>query len=694
MGYTSCKNCSYNYCHTYEYKGLYFADYCHITFIEFKEIVDYIDDLLYKGKIKHGENYLKTLMPRLETFDDVNYRGSNLKFICVKNRIKYFYVVMKLIEETKNGSKINDQIIEEALQYGISKSPKAKKFLYLVIPSKEDSDKFVNGIKNTLITINPQDSLFVYNGMSLIDICKTLAIKYEKTKKEVITYLKSHIGNSMEEAIMSCIAKDSKGRARYFYKNKDVRILCIEKGIGYHALKCSLITKQKNLKNKEIFVSMEDLYTEFFKTYELYENLTYKDQRLVDYLRENNISLYTVISYIDTYKDLLTGYTTEELIDMAIYSAQNHRTTLFYKGEPIVDYCRRNLIPVNMFKSFIRSVQKKNSSLTLKEAIKFCVKEIEPITSSECNYKGLSLYRICGLCNFDYNSLLFRLLAEVKKGTHVKIALSMIVRDNLDKDLKIGDEYLLDFCIDRNYDYREVIGLINKSVEEWSKLIAYNNYFRRVQLIKPNERIIKEALSKYEARRNPKHLKSMVDFLKTRTASKNNGLYKAEDFLNVDSYVVTNLLLNGYTPYTATMIIYYFFDCYNVDNNKSISDRKLGDLELLVSLLNEDSLKVLQSINDIYLLIRLYKCDLFDTTNRIFELKRDLISKCVNEYYIPEQLVKKAILEAIDNCNSNDENTMLKAIDEVENTCKTVIVCPSFINMEVMTKTKCKKEDK
>ena len=601
---------------------------------------------------------------------------------------------MSLIESTKKGLEINDKVIEDAIQYGISMSPKAKKFLYLVIPSKEDSDKFINGIKNNFLLDNPKDSLFVCNGIQLKEICKTLSLNYEKTKGEVINYIKLHPGIIVDDAIIMCVAKDSRGRARYFYKNRDVRILCIEKGINHSGLKNSLTQKQKNLRKKDIFVSMEDLYTEFFKTYESYEDLTYKDQKLSDYLRENNISMYAVISYIDTNKDILTGYTLEELIDMAIYSAQNYRTTLFYNGEPVVDFCRKNHIPVNMFKGFIKSVQRNNSSLTLKEVIEFCVKEIEPITSSECNYKGLSLYKICGLCDLDYHTLLNSLLTEVKKGTHVKIALSMVIRNNLDESLKIGDEYLLDYCIDRNYDYHEVIGLVNKSVEEWSKLIAYENYHSRVRLVKPNEKIIKEAISKYEARRNPKHLKAMTDFLKTKSISNNTGLYKVEDFLNVDSYCVTNLLLNGYTPYNAVMMVYYFFDCYNVDHNRSLSDRKLGDLEYLVRLLNDKDLNVLESINDLYLLVRLYKCGLYDTTSRIFELKSDMINRCVNTYYIPEQLVKKSILDAIDNCNSNDKNTMLKAIDDVENTCKTVIVCPSFINMGFMTKTKCKKEDK
>ena len=161
--------------------------------------------------------------------------------------------------------------------------------------------------------------------------------------------------------------------------------------------------------------------------------------------------------------------------------------------------------------------------------------------------------------------------------------------------------------------------------------------------------------------------------------------------------LTADLIVRGYTPYTATMMTYYFYDTYTTDNHaKCVSDKQLEKIELLVQIFNDENYNdMISSITDLFVLVKLFKCGLVDTREQIFRLKSDLIFRCMNEYSVPEQFVKDSILEAIDKCNSNDQETMLRFIDSfVNDKCKSGIGDPIFINIGFMTKTKCKKEDK
>ena len=690
--------------HDFKYKNYDLAEYCHRTFIEFREITKHVDNLYDERIIDDKQKYISKLLDKIEKYDELSYKDSNLKLLCYRNKIKYFLVILYIISRVGDKTNVSELLIEEAIKYGINNSKKAKPFNEIVYPSKEASIEFLNSINNKFLLDNLDESKLMYNGMVLKEYCESVSISYEnvldKIKYNLVYKCKLSLDEIIEKAVKFYSPKVPKKhgpKSIYFYKGEEIPTVCKNKNIDNAILYKTLSIKRKNLKKVGQNVSMQELYTEFFTKYEIYERLKYKGKRLIDYLNENNINAYSVIMYIDNNASKLSGYTMSEIIEMAIYCAEHKKTILlFYKGQPVFDYCRKNGIKPGTFKSFYTTIKAKHPKFKAKQVMEYCVNAIQPLISKDCNYKGLSLIELSSLSGIEYYRLFNGLLKKLEKLSDVKKALEIVFISLLDPNLKIGDELLFDYCLDRKYDYIEVTGLINRIIEVKNKEIGEGHAHKGKPRVVINNNIIREALLKYEARRNPKYLKEMINFLKTRTHKNTSGLYKVLNFLNLDQMYVGELIVRGYSPYTATMMTYYFYDSYTTETHtKCLSDKKLENLETFIKAFKDERFKnQMSNINYIFLLVRLYKCGLVDTRDQIFRLKSDMINRCVNEYYIPEQLVKNAILETIDNCNSNDKETMLKAIDRVEDTCKTVIVCPSFINIGILTKTKCKKEDK
>ncbi|MBR4351315.1 MAG: hypothetical protein IKP98_03750 [Bacilli bacterium] len=708
------------------YKGYDLRDYCFRAFIEYKAIIKHVnlhfDKLFETGSTKEKQKYIDKLLERIEQYDTLSFRGSNLKLLCFKNRILYFEVIMFILGNIKDDSEINDTLIMEAIRYGISVSKKAKSIGELYYPSEQESIDFLNSISNRFLLDDLSDDKLMYKGEMLKVYCDSNNIDYKEMLNKIQYYLTYKCKMPLEKIIEECVqfftpkvpeeSKEKKVKRRksgFTFHGEDIYTVCEEKNINYEILYKSQVRKQENLRKKGDHVSIQNLYTRFFIMYEKYENIIYKDQRLVDYLNEHNINVYSVITYIDRFKDRLTGYTMDELIDMAIYCAEHKKTILlFYNGQPIFDYCREVGINPVTFKSFIETTRTNYPKLTYKGVIEHCVRAIQPLLSEDCNYKGLSLTKLSRLTGIEYHKLFNGLIDEletekeetedaVKPKKDIEEVLRNIVSKYSYGALKIGDESLLDHCLDRDYDYNEVIGLINKIVETKKKAIGDGNARKGKPRIKADNDIAMDALSKYEARRKPEYLKEMINFLKTKTHRNTDQLYKVLNFLNIDQMLTADLIVRGYTPYTATMMTYYFYDTYTTDNHaKCVSDKQLEKIELLVQIFNDENYKdMISSITDLFVLVKLFKCGLVDTREQIFRLKNDLIFRCMNEYSAPEQFVKDSILEAIDKCNSNDQETMLRFIDSfVDDKCKSGIGDPIFINIGFMKKTKCKKEDK
>ena len=506
---------------------------------------------------------------------------------------------------------------------------------------------------------------YFYKGMTLKEFCKLHPeIKYS-TIRVYITEEKTKNSNlTDEEIIEQYLNIEHKGIYKYYYLGIPLKQYCDENNLNY----INIINYMCRYRNSDKYIKMSDnefveLLMEHYQPFEpkyLYNGIT-----LRKYCNQNNLSYFSVVTYIK--RKIANGSTKsiDELIDEGIKTINRYGIIYYYKGIPLKDYAEENNLNVKSIRGVILK-KRLRSNKSLQEIVDECVESYQKF-SIKYYYNGIPLLKYCNSIGLNYNTVIQKYLYEYSDKTDISIddAIKEIVDYYIDNPpmrtkYYFNNQSLYKFCDTNGYPYLALFRRI-KTLE------SKNNFLDR-------EQIIDAALKKYEDKLEIDKIVEIFNNLKNNNIYDINEIKNICNFLKIDFESVSDLVSMDFTYNQAINMIWYFSDKTLNNDYKIISDNKIEYIFNLIVKLKNSEIDVEQI--KLYDLIGIYKSCLYDTRNEILLRQKKYIYKTIyslcNSYDIKiynsnyedyESEIKYYLLKVIDRINLNIEGQIIKYID-------------------------------
>lgn len=621
----------------YFYNVTSLSKYCEDNDININAIRTRIWKLKKKEKYKnYSEQEIVNMV--IENYGTNNvkymYKGTTLRQYCLENGISVETIhsrINTLKKENKNLS--NDELVILAME-------------------KFDNKNF----------------RFFYKGSSLKEYCKSHPdINYNAIRMYINREKEKHPELSDEELIDKYIAKEHKGKYKYYYLGIPLKQYCYENNLNYKNL-ISYISRYKHnnsskeLTNDELIEAILDKYQPFEPKY-LYQGLT-----LREYCIKNNLSYYSVVSFVK--RKLLKDNTQNinNLIDEGIKTINRYGIIYYYKGIPLKDYAKKNNLNASSIRCAILRKQIR-SNKQLQEIVDECVETYQKF-SIKYYYKGIPLITYCNRIGLNYNTVIQKYLYEYADITDI----------NIDKDIsQIVDNYIENPPVKTKYYFN------NKSLTKFCDVNGYPYLaiWRRIKTLETkdeilnNDQIIELAIKKYESRLQIDKINEIFNKLKNIKENDINEIKNICDFLKIDFENVTDLVKMDFSYSQAIKMIWYFWDKLDNNSYKIITDKKIKDIFTLIDNLKNSNMEIKKIEKfELYDLIGIYKSELYDARNEILlrqnrYIHKTLYSLCSN-YNIPvnssnyedfKSEIKYYLLMVIDRTNLNICGQIIKYMD-------------------------------
>ena len=617
----------------YFYNGIPLSKYCKDNDINISTIRSRI---WKKKQSKKYENYTEQEIVDMviEAYGSAikyMYKGISLRQYCLDNGINIGTINSRINNLRKQNEKLsNDELVILAMEEFDNKN---FRFFYKSVPLKEYCESHPEINYNTIRTY----------------------INREKEKNPEL---------SDEELIEQYLDKEHKGIYKYYYLGIPLKQYCDENNLSYR----NLITYMSRYRNTDNFKGLSD--DEFVEAimdqYQPFEpKYLYKGLTLREYCIQNDLSYYSVVSFVK--RRLAKGSTKsiDDLIDEGIKTINRYGIIYYYKGIPLKDYAEQNDLNASSIRCAILRKQLR-SNKPFQEIINECVESYQKF-SIKYYYNGIPLLTYCNNIGLNYNTIIQRYLYEYADKTDIDIdeTIKQIVdyyieHPPLKTKYYFNDQSLTKFCDVNGYPYLAIWRRI-KTLESKDNLLN-------------NDQIIVSAIKKYEDRLEINKISEIFDKLKSNKKNDISEIKNICTFLKIDFENVNDLVSMDFSYNQAINMIWYFSDKKTSNDYKMITDKKIKDIFTLI-----DNLK--NSKNDIeqfelYDLIGIYKSELYDSRNEILLRQKKYIYKTLhslcNGYEIKvnnsnyedfESEIKYYLLMVINRTNLNIYGQMIKYMD-------------------------------
>jgi hypothetical protein len=559
------------------------------------------------------------------------YKGISLRQYCLDNGIKIETIYSRINNLRKQNEKLsNDELVILAMEEFDNKN---FRFFYKGIPLKE------------YCRIHPEIN---YNTIRTY-------INIEKERNPKL---------SDEELIEQYLDKEHKGIYEYYYFGIPLKQYCDENNLSYKNIIAYMSRYRNNnsfkdLNDDEFVEAIMDQYQPFEPKY-LYKGLT-----LREYCIQNDLSYYSVISFVK--RRLVKGSTKsiDDLIDEGIKTINRYGIIYYYKGMPLKDYALENDLNASSIRCAILRKQLK-SNKPLQEIIDECVESYEKF-SIKYYYNGIPLLTYCNSIGLNYNTIIQKYLYEYSDKTDIGTdeAIKQIVdyyieHPPLKTKYYFSDQSLTKFCDENGYPYLAI--------------------WRRIKILESrddaldNDQIIALAIKKYEDKLQIDKISEIFDKLKSNKIRDINEIKNICTFLKIDFENVNDLVNMNFSYNQAINMIWYFSDKKNNDDCKMITDNKIRDVLTLIDNLRNSKNDIEQF--ELYDLIGIYKSNLYDSRNEILLRQKRYIYKTIyslcssygvkvnnNNYEDFESEIKYYLLMVINRTNLNIYGQIIKYMD-------------------------------
>ena len=614
----------------YFYNGIPLSKYCKDNDINISTIRSRI---WKKKQSKKYENYTEQEIVDMviEAYGSAikyMYKGISLRQYCLDNGINIGTINSRINNLRKQNEKLsNDELVILAMEEFDNKN---FRFFYKGVPLKEycESDPEIN--YNTIRTY----------------------INREKEKNP---------GLSDEELIEQYLDKEHKGIYKYYYLGIPLKQYCDENNLSYKNI-ITYISRYRNndsfkdLNDDEFVEAIMDQYQPFEPKY-LYKGLTLREHCI-----QNDLSYYSVISFVK--RRLAKGSTKsiDDLIDEGIKTINRYGIIYYYKSIPLKDYAEQNDLNISSIRCAILRKQLR-SNKPLQEIINECVESYQKF-SIKYYYNGIPLLTYCNSIGLNYNTVIQKYLYEYADKTDIGIdeAIKQIVDYYIEHPpvktkYYFNDQSLTKFCDVNGYPYLAI----------WRRIKTLESKDDSLD----NEQIIASAIKKYEDRLQINKINEIFDKLKSGKINNINEIRNICDFLKVDFENVNDLVSMDFSYNQAINMIWYFSDKKTSNDYKMITDKKIKDIFTLIDNLKNSKKDIEQF--ELYDLIGIYKSELYDSRNEILLRQKKYIYKTLhslcNGYEIKvnnsnyedfESEIKYYLLMVINRTNLNIYGQMIK----------------------------------
>ena len=559
------------------------------------------------------------------------YKGIALRQYCLDNGINIGTINSRINNLRKQNVELsNDELVILAMEEFDNKN---FRFFYKSVPLKEYCESHPEINYNTIRTY----------------------INREKEKNPEL---------SDEELIEQYLDKEHKGIYKYYYLGIPLKQYCDENNLSYR----NLITYMSRYRNTDNFKGLSD--DEFVEAimdqYQPFEpKYLYKGLTLREYCIQNDLSYYSVVSFVK--RRLAKGSTKsiDDLIDEGIKTINRYGIIYYYKGIPLKDYAEQNDLNASSIRCAILRKQLR-SNKPLQEIINECVESYQKF-SIKYYYNGIPLLTYCNNIGLNYNTIIQRYLYEYADKTDIDIdeTIKQIVdyyieHPPLKTKYYFNDQSLTKFCDVNGYPYLAIWRRI-KTLESKDNLLN-------------NDQIIVSAIKKYEDRLEINKISEIFDKLKSNKKNDISEIKNICTFLKIDFENVNDLVSMDFSYNQAINMIWYFSDKKTGNDYKMITDKKIKDIFTLIDNLKNSKKDIEQF--ELYDLIGIYKSELYDSRNEILLRQKKYIYKTLhslcNGYEIKvnnsnyedfESEIKYYLLMVINRTNLNIYGQIIKYMD-------------------------------
>ena len=617
----------------YFYNGIPLSKYCKDNDINISTIRSRI---WKKKQSKKYENYTEQEIVDMviEAYGSAikyMYKGISLRQYCLDNGINIGTINSRINNLRKQNEKLsNDELVILAMEEFDNKN---FRFFYKSVPLKEYCESHPEINYNTIRTY----------------------INREKEKNPEL---------SDEELIEQYLDKEHKEIYKYYYLGIPLKQYCDENNLSYR----NLITYMSRYRNTDNFKGLSD--DEFVEAimdqYQPFEpKYLYKGLTLREYCIQNDLSYYSVVSFVK--RRLAKGSTKsiDDLIDEGIKTINRYGIIYYYKGIPLKDYAEQNDLNASSIRCAILRKQLR-SNKPLQEIINECVESYQKF-SIKYYYNGIPLLTYCNNIGLNYNTIIQRYLYEYADKTDIDIdeTIKQIVdyyieHPPLKTKYYFNDQSLTKFCDVNGYPYLAIWRRI-KTLESKDNLLN-------------NDQIIVSAIKKYEDRLEINKISEIFDKLKSNKKNDISEIKNICTFLKIDFENVNDLVSMDFSYNQAINMIWYFSDKKTGNDYKMITDKKIKDIFTLIDNLKNSKKDIEQF--ELYDLIGIYKSELYDSRNEILLRQKKYIYKTLhslcNGYEIKvnnsnyedfESEIKYYLLMVINRTNLNIYGQMIKYMD-------------------------------
>ena len=617
----------------YFYNGIPLTKYCKENNIN----IDTVRTRIWKKKnSKKYENYteqeiIDMVIDACGSAIKYMYKGKTLRQYCLDNNINPSTINARI----RNLKKQNKELTDDEL----------------VVLAMEDFEN--------------KNYRFFYKGMTLKEFCtNNPEINYNTIRRYINIEKEKNKELSDEELIEKYLEKEHKGIYKYYYLGIPLKQYCEENNLNYKNI-TTYISKHrnddcfKNLSDDELVEAIMNQYQPFEPKYK------YKGLSLREYCSKNNLSYYSVISFVKRKLKKDSTKSIDELIDEGINTINRYGIIYYYKGIPLKDYAEQNNLNA---KSIRMAILRKRieSNKPLQEIIDECVESYQKFTI-KYYYEGIPLYTYCKNIGLNYNTVIQKYLYEYKNRSDISIddAIKEIVDYYIENPpvrtkYYFNDQSLSKFCDSNNYPYLAI----------WNRIKTLESKYDEID----NEKIISDAIKKYEDKLQINKINKIFDKIKNDKIQDINEIRKICNVLKIDFENVNELIEMNFSYNQAINMIWYFSDKKTSDGNKLITDNKIKEIFDLINEIKNKKDNIEQY--KLYDLIGIYKSKLYDSRYEIILREKKYIYKMIyslcDSYEINvnknnlkdfESEIKYYLLKVIDRINLNTEGQIIKYID-------------------------------
>jgi hypothetical protein len=611
------------------------------------------------------------------------YNGIPLADYCKKHNIKLGTMYGNIYKK-KHNPKYNNYTDQEIVNMVVNSYGKSTKYMYEGITLRQyciNNNINIATINSRINTLKKQNSnlsddelvikvmeeydnqnyRFFYHGIPLKEYCINHDdLNYNTIRAYVNREKKKNPDLSDEELIDKYIAKEHKGIYTYYYLGIPLKEYCIENNLVYR----NIISYMSRCRNDETYKSLsDDQFVEaIMDKYQPFEpKYIYKGITLREYCRLNNISYFSVVSFVKRNIARGSKHSIDELIDEGINTINRYGIIYYYKGIPLKDYALENNLNASSIRSaIIRKLSK--SDKTLQEVVDECVETYKKL-DIKYYYNGMSLYTYCNSINLNYNTVIHRYLDEYANNSDISI----------DVAIKNIVDYYKEYPPTRNKYYFN-----NQSLRKFcdENSYSYLSIWRRIKRMESNntsnnDELIIKCINKYESKLQIDKISDIFNKL-----SNINSIKEIKDiceFLKIDFDNFNDLVNMGLSYNQAINIIWYFGDKNN-NGELFINDIKIEYIFLYINKLENNEIDV--DDMDLYILIGIYKSELYDSRKEIIlrenKYINSIISKICNSYNIQvnknniedfQNEIKYYLLVVLSRISLNNMGQIIKYID-------------------------------